>query len=163
MYPELWLGISLSSARLSVAIGPELTSSILCSGQLAEGYKLESTNDKDLSPVSWSITLSRSEGTTATSASFGKAFHVPDPDRSGDDDFIAAEVSVPSTQFDRILQLLTLGVGAYQLGLCLTGLTYRASPLDTTRVWRLPDTLSISEATMETDLMSEAVHSARKD
>ncbi|WP_312325601.1 hypothetical protein [Stenotrophomonas sp.] len=157
MAPDLWLGIRLSSARLSVAIGPELTSSIHCSGEIAKGYKLESSTGQDLSLVPWSVTLSRSEGTAPTASSFGKAFHVPDPDRMGDDEFVAAEVSVPSAQFDRIIQLLTLGVGAYQLGLCLGGLTYRPSPLDTTRVWRLPDPLSISEASLEADLMGTSL------
>ncbi len=161
MNPDLWLGIRLSSARLSVAIGPELTSSILCSGEIAEGYKLESSGGEDLSFVPWSITLSRSEGTATTAASFGKAFYVPDPDRLGNDEFVAVEVSVPSAQFDRIIQLLTLGVGAYQLGLCLGGLTYRSSPLDTTRVWRIPDYLAISEASLEADLMGADGSAAR--
>ncbi|WP_367345755.1 hypothetical protein [Stenotrophomonas bentonitica] len=161
MKPDLWLGIRLSSARLSVAIGPELTSSILCSGAIAEGYKLESAGGEDLSDVPWSITLSRSEGTDTTAASFGKAFHVPDPDRLGDDAFVAAEVSVPSAQFDRIIQLLTLGVSAYQLGLCLGGLAYRPSAADATRVWRLPDPLSISEASLEADLMGADGSEAR--
>lgn len=105
-----------------------------------------------LSRLPWTISIFRGTATAAGGASVGVAYPVVDPDRPGENDFLAAEATVTDTQFDRLLQLLSVAVSAPEIHLAISGLTYGSGLENATRVWTLPDTLPISTARMTADV-----------
>lgn len=152
MHPDLWLAIKVSNSSLSVSLGPEHSNVLHCSGQLSEKYGLVGDAGRDLSRLPWTISIFRGTATAAGGASVGVAYPVVDPDRPGENDFLAAEATVTDTQFDRLLQLLSVAVSAPEIHLAISGLTYGSGLENATRVWTLPDTLPISTARMTADV-----------
>lgn len=155
MYPDLWLTIQLSTAQVSVSLGPKASNVMNLHGELAEGFRLASDQGKDLSRLPWTISVHRGGNVSVSETAIGVAYPVLDPDRAGGDDFFGVETTVESAQFDRMVQLLKATGGDTRIGLCIGGLDYGKGPLDVTRIWTLPDTLPVIEANLSADLFTQ--------
>lgn len=152
MNPDLWLAFRLLKSRLSVSLGPDPSSILHCDAKLVERDRLASDVGRDLSRVPWTVSVFRGGESPLPGEAIGVAFPSLDPDQAGTGDFMAAEATVSSPQFDRLLQLLTLAAGDPELHLQISGLAHGQGPLDKTPVWTLPDTLPVLAARVSADV-----------
>jgi len=152
MNPDLWLAFRLLKSRLSVSLGPEPSSILHCDAELAERDRLVNDVGRDLSGVRWTISVFRGGELPVPGEAIGVAFPSLDPDQPGIGDFIAAEATVSSPQFDRLLQLLTVAAGDAELHVQIGGLAYGQGPLVKTPVWTLPETLPVVAARVGADV-----------
>lgn len=163
MNPDLWLAFRLLKSRLSVSLGPDPSSILHCDAELAERDRLASDVGRDLSRVPWTVSVFRGGELPLPGEAIGVAFPSLDPDQAGTGDFMAAEATVSSPQFDRILQLLTLAKSGAELHLQISGLAYGRGPLVTTPVWTLPDTVPVLAARLSADVfMGNELESATR-